>query len=87
MQAHNITQTQKKEVLSFAGTQMDPVVTMVTEISCTEKGKYHTVVFTCGNQKKNWAPRCREQIGGYQSQGFGAGAMGEGGQKDTNFQL
>ena len=40
--------TKKNEIMSFAATWMDLEIVMPSEVSQTEKEKYHTVSLICG---------------------------------------
>ena len=53
---------------------------MQSEISQTEKDKYHMISFICGTKKKQ-THRYRERIGGCQRWTMEAGGMEEHGQK------
>ena len=44
----NITQPHKRESLPFVTTWMDLEGIMLSEISHTEKDKYHMIFLTCG---------------------------------------
>ena len=74
----------KKEILPFAITWMDLEGIMLSKISQTDKDKYHMILLTCGvkNKPKLIESKNRLVVG----RGTGGG-MGEGGSKDTNFQL
>ena len=41
----------KKEIISFAATWMDLEMIILSEVSQTEKGKYHMTSLTCRIQK------------------------------------
>ena len=75
----------KNEILPFVTTWMDPEGIMLSEISQTEKDKYH-ISLTCGifkkqNKTKKQAYRYKEQVGKCQKWGERVGKMGKGGQK------
>ena len=57
----------------------------LSELSQTEKDKYHMISFIWGILKTKPPPkqahRCREQIGGFQRGGVGVNKMGKRGQK------
>ena len=38
----------KNEIMSFAATQMDLEIVILSEVSQTEKNKYHMISFICG---------------------------------------
>ena len=40
--------TQKNEILSFAATWMDLEIVILSEVSQTEKDKYHMILLICG---------------------------------------
>ena len=61
--------TKEKEILLFVTMCVDIEGIMLSEISQTEKDKYHTISLICGVSKamnKNRAHRYREQFGGCQ---------------------
>ena len=39
---------EKNEIMPFAATWMDLEIIILSEISQTEKGKYHRISFICG---------------------------------------
>ena len=39
---------EKNEIMSFAATQMDLEIVMLSEISQTEKDRYHVISLICG---------------------------------------
>ena len=54
-------------------TYMDLEDALLSEISQTEKGKYHMILLMCGIlKKKKKAPRYREETGGCQRQPEGS---------------
>ena len=38
----------KNEIMPFAATWMDPEIVILSEVSQTEKDKYHMISLTCG---------------------------------------
>ena len=38
----------KNEIMPFAATWMDPETIILSEVSQTDKGKYHMISLTCG---------------------------------------
>ena len=42
----------KNEIMPFAATRMDVQIIILTEVSQTEKDKYHMMSLTCGIFKK-----------------------------------
>ena len=77
----------KHEILLFAITWMDLEGFMRSEISQTERDKYHMISIICGIWKKKLTNKTKiqrswEQISGYQRGRdlVGVGEMGEGGQ-------
>ena len=42
----------KKEIMPFAATQMDLEIIILSEVSQTEKDKYHTIPLMRGTKKK-----------------------------------
>ena len=44
----------KNEIMPFAAIQMDLEIMILSEVSKTEKDKYHTISLTCGLFKKNF---------------------------------
>ena len=38
----------KNEIMPFAATWMDPETIILSEVSRTDKGKYHMISLTCG---------------------------------------
>ena len=55
----------KKKITPFAATWMDLEIVILSEVSQTEKDKYHTIFLICGTLKKNkneliYIHRCRE---------------------------
>ena len=55
----------KKEILPLVTTWMDPEGIMLSEVSQTEKNKYHKISLTCGILEKNKETphRYKEQTG------------------------
>ena len=43
----------KNEIMPFAATWMDLKIIILSEVSQTEKDKYHMISLICGNFKKN----------------------------------
>ena len=39
----------KNEIMTFAATWMDLEITILSEVSQIQKGKYHMISLTCGN--------------------------------------
>ena len=64
--------TIKKEILPFMTTWMDLEDFMFSEISQTEKDKYHAISLICGEKK----PAHRIVDGCHKEVGFGAGKYG-----------
>ena len=60
----------KNKILLFVTTWMDLESIMLSEISQTEKNKYHIISFTCGRKKKR-VYSYREQIVGCRRRGSG----------------
>ena len=44
----NYSAIKKNEIMPFAVTWMDLEITILTEVSQTEKDKYHMISLTCG---------------------------------------
>ena len=66
------------EIMPFETTWMDLKDILLSEISQTEKDKYHIISLICGIKNKqiknkNQANRYREKIGGYQTWVLGSG--------------
>ena len=43
----------KNKIMPFAATKMDLEIIILSEVSQTEKGKYHMISLICGNISKN----------------------------------
>ena len=59
----------KNETMPFAATWVKVEIMMLSEVSQTEKDKYHMILLLCGIQKKiqmNLQSRHRKQNYGYQ---------------------
>ena len=44
--------TKKNKIMPFAATRMDLEIIILSEVSQTEKDKYHTILLICGILKK-----------------------------------
>ena len=49
----NISLKKKNEIMPFAATWMDLEIIIVSELSQTEKDKYHMISLICGIQKND----------------------------------
>ena len=64
----------KNKIMQFAATWMDLEIVILSEVSQTQKDKYHMISLICGILKKGGkSHRCRKQTYGYQ------GIRGRGG--------
>ena len=86
---------QKNKIMPFAATWMDLEIIILSEISQTEKDKYHMISLICGIQnmtqmnlstKQKQTHRHREQTSGCQGGGgVGKGRIGSLGLADANY--